>query len=146
MQYERLVDAYLQFERELSASGQEGNLNPSQTEPGEDLLESFEIDLVDIFCEWLYLRGELTQLTATLFHLGRRKQVFAPSATDLWPNVTLLRHGFLGSSPLHPPLAISLRTLENYRQTHRVCPRLSIQAEVRKLCHLHNVSRVRNLM
>ena len=39
-----------------------------------------------------------------------------------------------------PTVAFSLRTLEVYRQTHRVCPRLSIQAEVRKLCHLHNVS------
>ncbi|EPQ50029.1 hypothetical protein GLOTRDRAFT_21641, partial [Gloeophyllum trabeum ATCC 11539] len=51
----------------------------------------------------------------------------------------LVRQGFIGCSPLHPSVAISIRSLAVYRQSHRVCPRLSIQAEVRKLCHLHNV-------
>ncbi|KAI0259614.1 hypothetical protein BC834DRAFT_833181, partial [Gloeopeniophorella convolvens] len=52
---------------------------------------------------------------------------------------TLLRGGCLGTSPLHPTVALSVRTLELYRQTHRVCPKLSIQAQVRMLCHMHNV-------
>ncbi|KAG1859304.1 hypothetical protein F4604DRAFT_1882800 [Suillus subluteus] len=47
--------------------------------------------------------------------------------------------GCIGSSPLQPTVAITIRTLEAYRQTHRVCPRLSIHAEAKKLCHLHGV-------
>jgi len=51
-----------------------------------------------------------------------------------------MTRGCIGSSPLQPTVAITIRTLEVYRQTHRVCPRLSIHAEAKKLCHLHNVS------
>lgn len=58
---------------------------------------------------------------------------------DVYGNAALVRAGCLGTSPLIPTTAISLRTLEVYRQAHRVCPRLSIQAEVRMLCHLHCV-------
>ncbi|KAF7975664.1 hypothetical protein HWV62_8751 [Athelia sp. TMB] len=56
----------------------------------------------------------------------------------VYTNEGLIHLGFIGSSPLYPTIAISIRTLEDYRQTHRVCPRLSIQASVRKLCHVHN--------
>ncbi|KDQ49650.1 hypothetical protein JAAARDRAFT_143120 [Jaapia argillacea MUCL 33604] len=69
----------------------------------------------------------------------RKRRTFASKDNDVYPNVTLTCHGYIGSAPLHPSVAISVRTLSVYRQTHRVCPRLSIQAEVRKLCHLHNV-------
>lgn len=51
-----------------------------------------------------------------------------------------MMRGCIGSSPLQPTVAITIRTLEVYRQTHRVCPRLSIHAEAKKLCHLHNMS------
>ena len=57
-----------------------------------------------------------------------------------YTNEGLIRGGFIGSALLYPFIAISIRTLEDHRQTHRVCPRLSIQATVRKLCHVHNVS------
>lgn len=60
----------------------------------------------------------------------------------IYTNEALIRSGFIGSAPLYPTIAISLRTLEDYRQTHRVCPRLSVQATVRKLCHVHNVSKI----
>ncbi|KAG1887333.1 hypothetical protein F4604DRAFT_1877759 [Suillus subluteus] len=50
-----------------------------------------------------------------------------------------MTRGCIGSSPLQPTVAITIRTLEAYRQTHRVCPRLSIHAEAKKLCHLHGV-------
>ncbi|KAH7902889.1 hypothetical protein BJ138DRAFT_1138811 [Hygrophoropsis aurantiaca] len=45
----------------------------------------------------------------------------------------------IGCAPTIPSVAITIRTLAVYRQTHRVCPRLSIFAEVKKLCHMHNV-------
>ena len=56
-----------------------------------------------------------------------------------YTNEGLLRSGFVGATPLYPTVAISIRTLEDHRQTHRMCPRLSIQATVRKLCHVHNI-------
>ncbi|KAG1798652.1 uncharacterized protein HD556DRAFT_1430888 [Suillus plorans] len=56
-----------------------------------------------------------------------------------------MHHGCIGASPIKPTIAITLRTLEAYRQTHRVCPRLSIHAEVKKLCHMHRVRYHRHL-
>ncbi|KAG2755649.1 hypothetical protein P692DRAFT_201836751 [Suillus brevipes Sb2] len=54
-------------------------------------------------------------------------------------NVSLLHHGCIGSSPIHPTTAITIRILEVYRQSHRVCPHFSIQAQAKMLCALHNV-------
>jgi hypothetical protein len=58
---------------------------------------------------------------------------------DDYPNETLLRHGYLGSSPLQPTIAFSIRALSAYRQAHRTCPRFSIEAHCKTLSHLHNV-------
>ncbi|KAG1727170.1 uncharacterized protein EDB91DRAFT_1061234, partial [Suillus paluster] len=44
-----------------------------------------------------------------------------------------------GSSPIHPTTAITICTLNVYRQNHRVCPRFSIQAQAKMLCALHNL-------
>ena len=55
-------------------------------------------------------------------------------------NQTLLLSGYIGASPDKPSVAISLCVLEAYRQQHRVCPRLSAQAQVKALCHLHGAS------
>ncbi|KAI9057832.1 hypothetical protein FKP32DRAFT_1615023 [Trametes sanguinea] len=44
----------------------------------------------------------------------------------------------MGTAPVRPSVAIGFKTLEAYRQLHRVCPRLSIQAQVRALCYLHH--------
>ena len=50
-----------------------------------------------------------------------------------------MRSGYVASSPHTPTIAISIHTLADYHQTHRVCPSFSIQAEVRKLCYIHQV-------
>ncbi|KAG1772894.1 hypothetical protein EV702DRAFT_1181235 [Suillus placidus] len=50
-----------------------------------------------------------------------------------------MRYGCIGCSAIRPSIAITIRTLAVYRQTHRMCPWLSIHAEAKKLCHLHNV-------
>ena len=69
-----------------------------------------------------------------------RKTVSLPIAeAEIYPNETLLRNGYLGCSPLTPTVAISLRSLRAYRQTHRTCPRYSVDALAKTLCHLHNV-------
>ncbi|RDX44104.1 hypothetical protein OH76DRAFT_1458094 [Lentinus brumalis] len=46
---------------------------------------------------------------------------------------------YLGTAPRQPSVAVSFQVLEAYRQYHRVCPRLSIQAHVHALCYLHKV-------
>ncbi|KAG1846743.1 hypothetical protein F4604DRAFT_1594845 [Suillus subluteus] len=69
--------------------------------------------------------------------LGRSIRQFKHESA--FTNVTLLRYGCIRSSPVKPSVAITVRTLAVYRQTHRVCPRLSIHAEAKKLCHMHNI-------
>ncbi|KAF7356780.1 hypothetical protein MVEN_01013300 [Mycena venus] len=59
-------------------------------------------------------------------------------------NETLLRHGYLGSSPDKPSIAFSLRTLEIYRQIHRVCPRFTIDSLAKTLNHLHRVDKFKD--
>ncbi|KAG0691587.1 hypothetical protein DFH29DRAFT_819367 [Suillus ampliporus] len=54
-------------------------------------------------------------------------------------NATLLQYGCIGSSPLHPTVAITIRTLDVFCQTHCVCLHYSINAEGKKLAFLHNV-------
>lgn len=58
----------------------------------------------------------------------------------MFANETLVRSGFLGATPERPTIAISIELLEIYRQLRRVCPRLSLDALSRALCHLHHVS------
>jgi hypothetical protein len=55
-------------------------------------------------------------------------------------NETLIHHGLLGTTPVQPVLAISLQTLELYRQCRLRCPQFSIQQWVKVLCDLANVS------
>ena len=64
---------------------------------------------------------------------------FSHSAEVLYTNETLLQYGFLGATPEKPTLAFSLELLEIYRQLRRVCPRFSLDALAKALCHLHCV-------
>ncbi|KAJ8584680.1 hypothetical protein M405DRAFT_746585 [Rhizopogon salebrosus TDB-379] len=77
------------------------------------------IELIDIF------RRKRSSLQSQPFHK--------------YPNETLIYHGYIGCAPLYPTVAISLRTLAAYRQTHRVCPTFSVQAQCRTLCSLHDI-------
>lgn len=72
--------------------------------------------------------------------LVRRTVSLPVHAVEIYPNETLLRNGFLGCSPLTPTVAITIRSLSAYQQMHRTCPRFSIYAFAKMLCHLHNVS------
>ncbi|KAG2117740.1 hypothetical protein DEU56DRAFT_874074 [Suillus clintonianus] len=49
------------------------------------------------------------------------------------------------SSPIRPTVAITIRTLDMYRQSHRVTPHFSIHAEAKMLCFLHGVYYRRHL-
>ncbi|KAH8109879.1 hypothetical protein DFH11DRAFT_1515076 [Phellopilus nigrolimitatus] len=52
----------------------------------------------------------------------------------------MMRHGFIGTAPLHPTSAISITMLEIYRTLSNRCPSLSIQAFVRGACDLQKVA------
>ncbi|KAG1803263.1 hypothetical protein EV424DRAFT_1474585 [Suillus variegatus] len=94
---------------------------PPSDEPtlNGDCLSLKNIELVDIF--------------------SRKRVSLQPHPSHQYPNETLIHHGYLGCSPLFPTVAISIRTLAAYRQAHRTCPRFSIQAQCKALCHLHNI-------
>ena len=78
--------------------------------------------------------------TANIVEIDRHESTFPNLPSDAYANETLLRHGYLGSSPLQPTAAFSVRTLAAYRQAHRTCPRFSIEAQCKMLSYLHNVS------
>ncbi|KAL0057318.1 hypothetical protein AAF712_016052 [Marasmius tenuissimus] len=52
-------------------------------------------------------------------------------------NVSLARHGLIGSSPDHPTLAFPLHFLHSFRQIRRVCPRYGIDSLARSVQHVH---------
>ncbi|KAG2737755.1 hypothetical protein P692DRAFT_20883222 [Suillus brevipes Sb2] len=55
-------------------------------------------------------------------------------------NAALLRHGFLGCSPVQPTVAIRLECLELYHQIRRRQSSFGIQTFTKVLCALHNVT------
>lgn len=122
-QYDALTDALLAYQHD--------GIEVPEVDNSDDV---FEIEVVDIFGEKQYHFLFTTGNRA----LGRSIRRFKHES--MFTNVTLLRYGCIGSSPVKPTVAITVRTLAVYRQTHRVCPRLSIHAEAKKLCHLHHVS------
>ncbi|KAI5999191.1 hypothetical protein EDD15DRAFT_2386482 [Pisolithus albus] len=76
---------------------------------------------------------------------GRHRTSLSPSPQHIYPNETLICHGYLGCSPVFPSVAISIRTLAVFHQQHRTCPRFGIQAQAKALCHLHHVPYCPNL-
>ncbi|KAG6372115.1 hypothetical protein JVT61DRAFT_8829 [Boletus reticuloceps] len=127
-QMPRLVDAYLEYRsRDL------GDGFPSLDEivPPLDLPSGTlsSIELVDLFAAPPCISHREVRRTATL--VARPQHLF--------PNENLIYHGYLGTSPVSPTVAISIRTLAAFRQAHRACPRFTIQAQCKVLCHLHNV-------
>ncbi|KAJ7244249.1 hypothetical protein C8J57DRAFT_1525102 [Mycena rebaudengoi] len=69
--------------------------------------------------------------------IGLRTFSHAVGATR--SNQTLVRHGYLGSSPESPAIAFPIEFLEQFRQIHRVCPRYSFDALSKTLNNLHKV-------
>ncbi|KAL1673037.1 hypothetical protein EV122DRAFT_283396 [Schizophyllum commune] len=55
-------------------------------------------------------------------------------------NTVLLHHGLLGASPVSPSIAFTTELLELYHQLRRHQPSFSIQAMVKTLCSIHNLS------
>ncbi|KAL1746110.1 hypothetical protein HDZ31DRAFT_34840 [Schizophyllum fasciatum] len=55
-------------------------------------------------------------------------------------NAALLRSGLLGSSPISPTIAFTIELLELYHQLRRHQSSLSIQAIVKTMCAIHNLT------
>ncbi|KIY47080.1 hypothetical protein FISHEDRAFT_46014, partial [Fistulina hepatica ATCC 64428] len=68
---------------------------------------------------------------------GIRQEAFAviPGCSGI--NEVLVSHGAIGATPDSPQVAFTIDFLETYRQLHRVCPRLSLEAVSKALLHLH---------
>ena len=55
-------------------------------------------------------------------------------------NVSLIRYGLLGCTPMSPELAVTFQCLELYHQLRRRQSSFGIQAYTKVLCVLHGVS------
>ncbi|KAJ7807478.1 hypothetical protein B0H14DRAFT_2196341, partial [Mycena olivaceomarginata] len=60
-------------------------------------------------------------------------------------NATLLRNGYLGSSPEKVSRAFPIQLFEIYHQIHRVCPRFTLDTLGKTLTHLHQEPLVKSL-
>jgi hypothetical protein len=67
-------------------------------------------------------------------------RALAHDESHLYLNQTLIMHGYLGTAPVKPTLAIPLATLELYRRCRLRCPQFGIQQWVKVLCDLSNVN------
>ncbi|KAG1828910.1 hypothetical protein EV424DRAFT_1470932 [Suillus variegatus] len=56
----------------------------------------------------------------------------------MYPNETLIYHGYIGCAPVYPTVAISFYTLAAYHQICCVCPSFGFQWQCKVLCFLHN--------
>lgn len=74
------------------------------------------------------------------YDIGRRKCFAIDQQNNELANVSLLRVGMLGCSPVDPSVAISLDSLELYHRLRRRHGQLGVQAMARVLCDLHDVS------
>ncbi|KAI1781971.1 hypothetical protein LXA43DRAFT_907171 [Ganoderma leucocontextum] len=102
-----------------------------------------------IWCLWISLVSLPALTCAISLHFAdteTSKRTFRRESATEGVNVILAREGYLGTSPVSPTVAIAFQTLEAYRQLHRVCPRLSLQAQVRVLCYLHALPYQRTLV
>ncbi|KAG8696739.1 hypothetical protein FRC08_006965 [Ceratobasidium sp. 394] len=64
---------------------------------------------------------------------------FPRGANDQWANLTLVRHGYLSSSPHRPRVAFSISLLELVAAVMRRGPATSIQVMAKAFCDLRNV-------
>ena len=139
-QMDNLVQAYLTY-RSQDRGDRLPCIPPSEGMPEDQHVQSFMIETLDSYqCSYLFLLlPSLVRPTLMRFFTARSYPHFEPIKGEAWANETLIRHGYLGCAALQPTLAISIRTLELYHQTHRTCPRFSIEAQCKTLCFMQSV-------
>ncbi|KAK7039291.1 hypothetical protein VNI00_010196 [Paramarasmius palmivorus] len=79
------------------------------------------------------------------FNINEPRTLFHISDQARSTNESLIRHGYLGASSQQVTLAFSFSLFDIYRQLHRVCTRLSIDALSKALQHIHHIPRDRYL-
>ncbi|KAG2149218.1 hypothetical protein DEU56DRAFT_729540 [Suillus clintonianus] len=94
-----------------------------------------DIELIDTFSKFETVR----YIFYLFLFAARRHTHLQPLLLHQYPNKTLIYYGYIGCAPMYPSVAISLCTLSAYRQSHRTCPRFSIQSQCKTLCYLHDV-------
>ncbi|KIY51407.1 hypothetical protein FISHEDRAFT_37411, partial [Fistulina hepatica ATCC 64428] len=72
---------------------------------------------------------------------GIREETFRAVEGSHSLNETMAYNGVIGATPESPQVAFTFHFLESYRQLHRTCPRLSIEAMARAIQNLHAVPR-----
>jgi len=78
----------------------------------------------------------LTQSNALLGYYSKKEfQVL-----DTIANVSLLRQGFIGCTPVRPQLAVAINVFDFYTAARRVHPSFSVEAFTRALCLVYKVS------
>lgn len=108
IQMPRLLDAYLDY-----CAWDSGDGIPV-IEPQDETSGSIEdIKLIDLFSK-SYLHKVEDLLTGSIPRLSAYNYVY--------PNETLMYHGYIGCPPICPTIALSLWTLSAFRQMmHRTC-------------------------
>lgn len=66
-------------------------------------------------------------------HLGFHESSAFWSLSPL-QNFSLLRQGYIGTSPVNPKLAICLRSIDDFMALRRQCPGLSVERFTKALC------------
>jgi hypothetical protein len=99
--------------------------------------ETFTVEYVDIYGE-IITPLVISSLTITIDY-SSSKGFLHLSTSEVW-NATLLHQGCLSSTPDVVTSVVSLRTLELYRRLRLRHAPLSVQAWIKVICDLHNVS------
>jgi len=132
LQLDKLVYAYLAYRKHDSGDGLPKELEPSDNSSPPP----FIVEVLDSHCSYLSF---FWLITNTNNFTARTYLKFHPLYDKSIPNEMLIHHGYLGCALLQPSLAISIWSLEVYHQFHQTCPRFSIEAQCKTLCHMHNV-------
>lgn len=109
-----LVDAYIAWSNSSAATSDEGVVLP------DDALGKFDIDVLDIYS----LRSSAT---------------ITPTSESMSTAAMLVACGYLGTTPVNPSLAISLKTLELLRRLRLFKASFSIEAFAKLLCYCYKV-------
>ncbi|TCD61105.1 hypothetical protein EIP91_009022 [Steccherinum ochraceum] len=70
----------------------------------------------------------------------QRSARIVPTDADISGAAVLIKHGYIGNSPLRPSIAISLTTLELFRRLRLRSPSFSCEAFCKVVCDLNEIS------
>lgn len=149
-QMPQLVNTYLAWKHSTSTPSQatdtvENNPTPMPAHAANCPNRGGSIDAdtryFDITAVWTHGKWIQWAIFSSLIRgwLSERHKVSIAQIEGEYANVSLVRRGLLGCSPIDPAFAISLHTLEFYHRLRRRHPRLGIQAMARSLCDVHEV-------